>query len=105
MSTISEEQLLRFITVNHLKKDNGIVCFEASIELLNPYKIKFTSEIQVISLPTEYVLYVLNLPPDLQTTADMYSTNRFNFRYIDEGQLEIAAINGNRIVLINPKAV
>jgi hypothetical protein len=100
MSIISTEQLISFISNNHLKKDDGIVCFNAQVEFFDP-AINIISEIQVISLPCEQALYVIDYDESMLPGADVYSTSKFCFFHHPVGHLEIAGNDGKKVVLIS----
>lgn len=100
MLTTSREQLLSFIRHNQLKKENGIICFEASVHFFEPVSVETVSEIQIISLPFEHALYVINYPDTVPQGGDMYSTARFHFSLEGSKELTVAAGNGRKVLAL-----
>lgn len=101
MSTNSTEQLLTFISHNHLKKENGTICFDAAIHFYEPVAIDAVSEIQIISLPHEHALYVINYPDTAPQGGDVYSTARFIFSYENNEDLVIKEDDGRKILVVS----
>lgn len=104
MLTTSQEQLLNFISHYHLKKDNGIICFDAAIHFYHPVRIDAVSEIQIISLPYEHALYVIHYPDSLPQGGDVYSTAKFIFCNDDNGALIIKTNDQKKIMALEPKS-
>lgn len=104
MLTTSQEQLLNFISHNHLKKDNGIICFDADIFFYGPVAFDTVSEIQIISLPNEHALYVINYPDSAPQGGDVYSTARFSFLHENNGKLLITDGDGKIILTLIVKS-
>jgi|GEM_PF-2231673 len=103
MSTTSREQLLNFISHNQLKKEDGIICFEADIHFHQPVAVETVSEIQVISLPFEHALYVINYPATVPRGGDVYSTAKFNFIHEGDRKLIITTAERQTILAIELK--
>ena len=89
MDSNSAQQLEKFISENNLKTQEGIVLFDAVITFYrtsNPLII--FSEVQVITLPKEKVLYVLEFIKDLYYESEIYSTSLYFFNYTGNNILE-----------------
>ncbi|HOZ77743.1 MAG TPA: hypothetical protein PLY34_07090 [Ferruginibacter sp.] len=99
----SREQLLNFISHHQLKKENGIICFDAHVRFFEPVAVNTFSEIQIISLPFEHALYVINCPDSLPQGCDVYSTSRFNFSKEEDEELIITAGEGQKILTLSLK--
>ncbi len=100
MSTSSREQLLSFISHNQLKKENGIICFDACVHFYEPVAVETVSEIQIISLPFEHALYVINYPDTVPRDGDVYSTARFHFSLEGNRQLTVSAEDGRKVLAL-----
>ena len=100
MLTTSQEQLLNFISHNQLKKEDGIICFDAVIHFYDPIAVETASEIQIISLPNEHALYVINYPDTVPQGGDVYSTAKFIFSHENNGKLNITAADGQEILTL-----
>jgi hypothetical protein len=103
MLTTSQEQLLNFISRNNLKKEDGIICFDATIHFYHPVTIDAVSEIQIISLPYEHALYVINYPDFLPEGGDVYSTAQFIFCSETYALLTIKTSDEKKIMTLEPK--
>ena len=89
MDSNSAQQLEKFISENNLKTQEGIVLFDAVVTFYrtsNPLII--FSEVQVITLPKEKVLYVLEFIKDLYYESEIYSTSLYFFNYTGNNILE-----------------
>jgi hypothetical protein len=100
MLTTSQEQLLNFISHNHLKKETGIICFDADLYFYEPIVFDTVSEIQIISLPNEHALYVINYPETAPQGGDVFSTARFRFLHEADAKLIIADGDGKKILTL-----
>ena len=71
------QQLQRFISDNSLKREDGIIVFDAFITLYKKeIPIVLESEVQVITLPAEMVIYLLEFCKPEQTEKEMYRTSQ-----------------------------
>lgn len=101
MSTSSREQLLHFVSHNHLKKEDGLICFDARICFYEPVSVDGVSEIQIISLPNEHALYIINCPVAVPQGEDVYSSTKYIFSHTKSDQLEISSIDGGKVATIS----
>lgn len=104
MQTTSQKQLLNFISHYQLKKDNGIICFDAVIHFYHPVRMDAVSEIQIISLPYEHALYVIHYPDSLPQGGDVYSTAKFIFCTENDGALTIKTDDQKKIIALELKS-
>ncbi len=89
MNTSRTEQLENFIAFHKLKYGRLIV-FKAVVSFFkNDSLNKITSEVQVITLPHEQVMYINEFFKEEHQIAEMYSTAEFEFRYTTGNALEI----------------
>lgn len=103
MATASREHLLNFISKNQLKKEDGIICFDALVSFYKPSPFEINSEIQIISLPNEHALYIINHPENLAASSDVYSTAAFDFVHTGSNELEIADNRQEKLLTITLK--
>lgn len=101
MSTSSREQLLHFVSNNHLKKEDGLICFNARVCFHKPVSVETVSEIQIISLPNEHALYIINCAVTVPPGEDVYSSAKYIFSHTENDQLEIRNTDGNKIATIS----
>ena len=95
------QQLQKFISDNNLKREDGIIVFDAFITLYRKeIPIVLESEVQVITLPAEMVIYLLEFCKPGQTEKEMYRTSQHQFAILPEQELEITDTESNiRLVI------
>ena len=103
MSTQSLYILQKFISDNKLKREDGIIHFDAIISL---YKKDITltihSAIQVITLPEEMALYILIFSEEESGEKEMYRTKKHQFGLLSQTQLEILDTDSATRIVISP---
>jgi len=99
--TQSALALRQFIADNKLKRDGGIIIFDASVTLYRNNKLEiFFSEIEVITLPEEMALYILAFSTTGNEENEMYRTKFHRFAILTEKELEISdEETGSRVVI------
>lgn len=102
MQTTSTEKLLEFITLNDLKKSADIILFNALVtRIRNNSLLKAVSEIQVITLPKESALYILEFVKEELHEPEMYSTAHHHFSFPDSKTLEITdPVDDTKIIIV-----
>lgn len=89
MNTSRTEQLENFIACHKLR-NGGLIVFKAVVSFFKKDSLKKnTSEIQVITLPHEMVLYLEEFFAEEYQIPEMYCTTEFEFRYTSGNVLEI----------------
>ena len=100
------QELQKFISDNNLKREDGIILFSAIIDL---YKLdetsRFTSEIEVLTLPEEMALYILEFFGTENPEKEMYRTSRQQFVCSSQQELEILDSKSDTRLIISLKAV
>lgn len=101
MHTTSTDQLQEFITLNDLKKAGEIILFNALVtRIRNNSLLKAVSEIQIITLPKEIALYILEFVKEDLHEPEMYSTANHDFSFPDSKTLVITdAVNHTKIII------
>ena len=100
MDSNSTHQLQQFIADNNLATQKEITLFDAVITFYRNNKlVTAVSEIQVITLPKEMVLYVLEFVKDIYHESEIYSTNSYFFTCKRKNALEIRD-NHNKDLLL-----
>lgn len=100
----SPQQLQKFISDNTLKREDGIIVFDALITLYKEEKpVVFQSEIQVVRLPSEMVIYIFEFCKPGQTEKEMYRTSQHQFVILSGDELEITDTESNSRLLISLK--
>ena len=98
------QQLQRFISDNSLKREDGIIVFDAFITLYKKeIPIVLESEVQVITLPAEMVIYLLEFCKPEQTEKEMYRTSQHQFFILPRKELEITDTESNSRLIISLK--
>lgn len=90
MITPSLQHLRQFIASNNLKREDGITVFRAIVvvnQLNEP--IVFEAEIQIVTLPSELVLYILECSIPAAPVKEMYRTHEYQFTFLPPAELEI----------------
>ncbi len=95
------QDLQQFILDNNLKREDGIILFNASIQLHSSGEtFSFFSEIEVITLPKEMVLYILEFDGKENSGKEMYRTGQDQFTLLSQQDLEIRDTGtDNRLVI------
>ncbi len=94
-----------FIQHHKLVRNDGIIAFEAKVALNGPeITDSFPSEIQVISLPKEKVLYVMTPLPGTPA-GEMFRTGTHTFMLQDDLTLLITEPGTSLKVVITPVEV
>lgn len=95
-------QLQQFILDNNLASQKGITLFDAVITFYhNGNQVNTSSEVQIITLPKEMVLYVLEFVKDIQHESDIYSTSSYYFCYTGNNIMEIRDSSYNDLLLFS----
>jgi hypothetical protein len=90
MTTQNTQELQQFITDNNLKREDGIIVFIAAIDLhKSEGATSLCSEIQVITLPEEMALYILEFCEKQNLGKEMYRTRQHQFARLSQHELEI----------------
>ena len=101
MKHSSTDQLLQFISDYKLRSGQAII-FNAAISYCKHNRvIKINSEVHVITLPGELVMYISEFFKEEYGIAEMYSTAFFDFKYTTGNALEIRDILTSAIPLIS----
>jgi hypothetical protein len=99
MTNPSTQELQRFIADNRLRREDGLIVFDGTITICTT-DTDFSSELLVITLPEEMVVYVMDFELSGQSGNDMYRTIDNQFTCLPEKQLEITnLLSGNRVVI------
>lgn len=100
MESQSLQQLQQFIADNQLATKKEIILFDAVITFYRNNKlVTAVSEIQVITLPKEMVLYVLEFVKDIYHESEIYSTSSYLFTCRGKILLEIRDRHNKDILL------
>jgi hypothetical protein len=96
------EQLLLFINHHNLQRTDGVIAFEAQVTVTSNNSTEtFPSEIQVITLPEEKVLYVL-APYTAPGMGEMYRTLYHSFTMQPDYTLHITSPGTASSLIIAP---
>ncbi len=101
MTLQSIQQLQQFIDDNKLRREDGIILFECTSTFHNLNTTSdFYTEVQVITLPEEMVLYILEWGTELHPENEMYRTSQYHFTCLGSEELEITGPQSDtRLVL------
>lgn len=100
MELQSTRQLQQFIADNNLASNKDIILFDAVITFYRNNKlVTAVSEIQVITLPKEMVLYVLEFVKDVYHESEIYSTSLYFFNCKGKNILEIRDCHNKDLLL------
>jgi hypothetical protein len=106
MNNNSTEPMHQFISWYNLKRKDGLLLFDAAVSFYNNKKLHtIDSEVQVIMLPDQIALYVLELLKGEFNVPEMYCTTDYSFVYTATNQLEIRHPQTNAPYLISIKPV
>lgn len=96
------QELQKFISENNLKREDGIILFNASIDLHAPKRATtFNSEVQVIRLPQEMALYIYEFCDPEKGQNEMYRTGNHQFVRLAQNKLEIRDEKTNTRLIIS----
>ncbi|MBL0355529.1 MAG: hypothetical protein IPP72_00955 [Chitinophagaceae bacterium] len=85
------EPMHQFLACYNLKKDNGLILFDANVSYhSNKSQHTIGSQVQVIILPKEIAVYIIEFLTGEFNFNEMYSTSRYNFNCSATNQLEIS---------------
>ena len=102
MDNKSALQLQQFISDNNLASHKRITLFDAVITYYhNGNPVNTPSEVQIITLPKEMVLYVLEFVKDIQHESEIYSTSSYYFSYTGNNIMEIRDASYNDLLLFS----
>ena len=96
MRISSLEQLRQFIAINHIDRIDGILVFKGIVHFTrdsNDHTIN--SHIQIIILPVNAALYILEFLKEGYNQNEMYSTSDYQFRCMDDKTLQISNDNSS----------
>ena len=95
--------LLAFINDFQLKKNGGVIAFNAQLRLqVHKSMISLLSEIQILTLPSMMAVYIIEPIHDQFNLPEMYSTNDANFSYTQNQFLEIYTADKTVKIFITP---
>ena len=94
MTTINNESIQKFISCNYLKKENGIILFDAAVVFYKDH-ISHTvnSQVQIIVLPNAIAVYIFEFLKEEYNRTEMYSTVQYHFNLSGASTLKISADN------------
>jgi len=89
MTTSTIQPLLKFISNNKLNKADGIL-FTATVNFYKGEELQqIVSQVQVIMLPHEIALYILEFLKEEVSRNEMYSSSQYHFKLPEATTLEI----------------
>jgi hypothetical protein len=95
----------KFIAVNHIKKVDGIMLFNASIGFYaNQALQQIISPVQLVLLPDAMALYLYEFFNEVYQLPEMYSSETAHFLCTGNGTMEIRlqATNGPFLLSVTP---
>ena len=99
MTHHSTQELQRFITDNRLRREDGLIVFEGTITVCKT-NTDYYSELLVVTLSEEMVLYVMEFGIPGHPENDMYRTTTHLFTCLPGKKLEITDLKSdNRIII------
>lgn len=100
------QELQKFISDNNLKREDGIILFSAIVAVYKPAETShFNSEIEVLTLPQELALYILDFFGAENPQKEMYRTSQQQFVCSSQQELEILDSESDTRLIISLKAV
>ena len=101
MNDISRLHIFTFINDFKLKKPDGVVSFDASIEFeVNAEKKIRESEVQIITSGNMEAVYLINEKLAGENLPEMFSSQKETFEYIHNKCLQINGENdGNKFIV------
>ncbi len=102
MENNSALQLQQFISENTLALQKGITLFNATITLHNnKNQLIISSEVQIITLPKEMVLYILEFVKATHLQSEIYSTRLYHFEHSGNTTLVIKEPDGGPLLTVS----
>ena len=104
MVTFNIQSIQQFISANQLKRVEGNILFNAAINFYTGDMLRtINSQVQIIVLPNETAIYILEFLKEEYNITEMYSTGHYYFS-CDLKALEIRENNnaGSFIISILP---
>ncbi|MES2849513.1 MAG: hypothetical protein V4685_10690 [Bacteroidota bacterium] len=102
MDNNSVLQLQQFIKKNALDPQKGIILFNATITLhSNENPLIISSEVQIITLPKEMVLYILEFVKATHLQSEIYSTRLYHFEHTGNTTLVIKEPDGGLLLTVS----
>lgn len=99
MTHQSTQELQRFITDNSLRRKDGLIVFDATVTICTT-NTHFLSELLVVTLPEEMVVYVMDFDLSGHPGNDMYRTVDNLFTCMPGNKLELTNLkSGNRAII------
>jgi hypothetical protein len=99
MTNPSTQELQRFIADNNLRRKDGLIVFHGTITICTT-NTGFSSELLVVTLPEEMVVYVMDFGLSCQPGNDMYRTIDNQFTCLPGKKLEITnPVSGSRVLI------
>lgn len=90
MTTFSTDSLRKFISSNRLNKDGGIILFNSLVQLMGqPQESAIHSQVQIVVLPNEIAVYILEFIKESFHLNEMYSSSKYHFKCPEARLLEI----------------
>ncbi len=100
MKNNSLPELQKFISQNTLSPHQKIILFNAAVTFYQESKpITIISEIQIIRLPKEMVLYVHDFANDGHHESEIYSTSLYHFENKSNNTLEVRGSDGQVLLV------
>ena len=99
MTNNSAQVLQRFIADNKLRREDDLILFESDITICKT-NTNYYSDILVVSLPQEMVLYIMEFCTSNHPENEMYRTADHLFTCLPNKKLEVTdPKTGDRIVI------
>jgi hypothetical protein len=101
MENNSPQELQKFIAQKIPSSQKEIILFNAAVTYYRDNTpVTITSEIQIITLPKEMVLYVLDFVNDNYQESEIYSTRLYQFEYSSNNTLEVKGSDGQALLIV-----
>lgn len=98
--------LLGFVNDFQLTKNGGVMAFNAQVRLqVHCSTISLLSEIQILTLPNQMAVYIIEPIHDQFNLPEMFATNDACFSYAKNKHLEICTADKAVKVLITPSLI
>jgi hypothetical protein len=102
MVTMNIQSIQQFIATHRLERVDGNILFNATISFYQSDTLHIiNSPVQVIVLPNEMAIYILEFLNEEYNITEMYSTGQYYFTFPDLTALEIRDSNPNHTLLIS----
>lgn len=90
MTSFSTDSLRKFISSNKLGEGSGIILFNALVNLRQQQpEHSIHSQVQILLLPNEIALYILEFIEESFRMNEMYSSSRHHFKCPEAKLLEV----------------